>query len=416
MSVDNDQDKNDNVITLPKARSEKGEFFMFDRRLFSEACKLGLNAGIAYLLIARGAGCRPTARWSVNALEHYTGMGRPRAKAAIAKIVGHGLLNLEKSGKRPVYGIPTFDSWISARLSDDEKRVLGLFSDGLPTKINRRDELIARRLCGLGFLKDHGGRYFSKVDLGESQKIWLPNAIVDGAAEEVPPVALLRQMQDVRRLQLFVALYDANRLTMDGGVSREFLYETHEVSKVSERGERTIWGFQEASERTATAAPLPSPFLTGKRDEKGKDHGWPEFWKALRVFQDCGLLTFIPHVFDSAGPDAEVVHAYPLDDAGCEPWERAVAEAAHAAGVMCIPASQAEWASQQGRHLLPLPSHLDSVTVIGIARLRYRPKTRMTAAWFAISKERCEEKERDYRELAEANKSAGSSDRRSNES
>jgi hypothetical protein len=200
-------------------------------------------------------------------------------------------------------------------------------------------------------------------------------------------------------------------------VSREFLYETHEVSKVSERGERTIWGFQESPARfSGGGSPLPSPFLTGKKDEKGKDHGWPDFWKALKVFQDCGLLTFIPHIFDSAGPDAEVVHAYPLEDAGCEPWERAVAKAAHAAGVMCIPASQAEWASQQGRHLLPLPSHLDSVTVIGIARLRYRPKTRMTAAWFAISKERCEEKERDYRELAEANKSAGSSDRRSNES
>jgi hypothetical protein len=406
MSVDNDQANNDNVITLPKARSEKGEFFMFDRRLFAGACKLGLNAGIAYLLIARGAGCRPTARWSVNALEHYTGMGRPRAKAAIAKIIGHGLLNLEKSGKRPVYGIPMFDSWISARLSDDEKRVLGLFSDGLPTKINRRDELIARRLCGLGFLKDHGAGYFSKVDLGESQKIWLPNAIVDGAADEVPPLALLRQMQDVRRLQLFVALYDVNRLTMDGGVSRELLYETHEVSKVSERGEYTIWGFREASSRIGDVH-LSSHFLTGKRNEQGKDTGWPDFWKALRVFENCGLLTFIPHVFDSNGPDAEVVHAYPLNDVGCESWEIAAAKAAHAAGVMCIPASQAEWASQQGRHLLPLPSHLDSVTVIGIARLRYRPKTRMTAAWFAISKESCEKHERDYRELAEANRGAG---------
>jgi hypothetical protein len=106
--------------------------------------------------------------------------------------------------------------------------------------------------------------------------------------------------------------------------------------------------------------------------------------------EDCGLLTFIPHIFESDKPEAEMLHAYPIQDGGCEPWERSVALAAHAAGIVCISKGQQEWAVQLVRHLLPIPSHMSHLAVIGIARLRYRPRTRMTAAWFAKSKERAE--------------------------
>jgi hypothetical protein len=106
--------------------------------------------------------------------------------------------------------------------------------------------------------------------------------------------------------------------------------------------------------------------------------------------EGCGLLTFIPHVFESDKPEAEMLHAYPIKDGGCEPWERSVALAAHAAGFVCIAVGQQEWADQQARHLLPIPSHIANLAVIGIARLQYRPRTKMTAAWFAKSKERAE--------------------------
>jgi hypothetical protein len=70
----------------------------------------------------------------------------------------------------------------------------------------------------------------------EPQRIWLPNAIVDGAADETPPLRLLRQMQDVRRLRLFVAMYDSHDLANDGGISRTVLSQKHTLTKEGSRG------------------------------------------------------------------------------------------------------------------------------------------------------------------------------------
>jgi hypothetical protein len=307
-----------------------------------------------------------------------------------------------------VYGIVPFDTWCLARGSDDEKRVLGLFSDGLPTKINRRDELIARRLSNLGYLKDNGGGYFSKVNLGERQEIWLPNAIVEGAEGEVPPIALLRQMQDIRKLKLFVALYECQDLPTAGGVNHTLLFQKHPVSKVSERGSLTIWSFGGGADHTTTTSgpTLRDPFVAGLAPEPRKA-AMEEFWEALRVFRVCGLITFIPHVFESNKPDAEILHAYPVTDLGCESWEREVSAAAHVAGMTCITPGQQEWVTRQELYLLPLRSSLTDPSVIGIARLRYRPRTKITGAWFAISRERAAEFLEEYQQTTEKNKDAG---------
>jgi hypothetical protein len=224
----------------------------------------------------------------------------------------------------------------------------------------------------------------------------------------VTPIALLRQMQDIRKLKLFVALYECQDLPTAGGVNHTLLYQTHNISKVSQRGSLTIWGFDgDADHTTTTSGPtLRDPFVAGLTAEPRKA-AMEDFWEALRVFQVCGLITFIPHIFESNKPDALILHAYPVTDIGCEPWEREVSAAAHVAGMACIPAGQQEWAAQLGRHLLPLHSSLTDPSVIGIARLRYRPKTKRTGAWFAISRERAAEFLEEYQQTTEKNKDAG---------
>jgi len=42
---------------------------------------------------------------------------------------------------------------------------------------------------------------------------------------------------------------------------------------------------------------------------------------------------------------------------------------------------QRTWAQKEGLWLVPVPAHLLNVAMVGIARLRYRPHTRLTAAW-----------------------------------
>ena len=73
-----------------------------------------------------------------------------------------------------------------------------------------------------------------------------------------------------------------------------------------------------------------------------------------------------------------------------EPWEQDLSFAAHEAAFNCLSPGQQQWTNEHRRLLIPAPSHIDQLAVIGIARLKYRPQTKMTAAWFARSKEQAE--------------------------
>jgi hypothetical protein len=389
-------------VDLHSGKGAGGEFFAPDRRALDAACRLGLNPLVAYLTITRGAGSRRTSRWSVDAIERHTGMSRSKAKSAIKSLIEGGLLALAAGGTRPLYEIAAPHELAEFRLSPDDRIVFELF-DGLnQARIAQRHISTAVDLAYRGILIDKGNRWFSKKHLDvlseEPQPVWLPNAIVDGASGEAPPLALLRQMQEVSCVQLFVTLYDCSDLPTEGGVSRQFLYERYQLTKISERGACTIWRFSEGDkQRLATnMSPLSAPFLTGKKD---KDSGTIDFWRALAKLEACGLLAFVPHVFESELPEGEILHAYPLREAG-EVWERGVAVAADVAARSLLDPKQLKWAIENDKYFFPIPSHINPA-VLGVARLRYRPRTRKTAAWLAQSKERSELWQRQYETISQ---------------
>ncbi len=369
--------------------SGTGAFFVVDRRALAAACALGLNATVAYLAIARGAGSRARSFWSIHAIEQHTGISRSKAKTAVDALIKAGLLIADAAGARPSYGIVPAHELVGA-LSAAEREVmmrLAVRPGMLPRRFHKAvNELESRGYIELAYydgytIKDP--EQFTE----KPQHVWLPNAIVDGAADETPPLEIIRQMQDVRRLQLFVSLYDNHDLPEDGGVSRRHLWQVYELIKVGERGLSIVWGFAPSGQtEVATRSVLPQIFMTGQKDADGKDPGLKEFWDAIRALRALGLIDFIPHVFESDGPDAEMLHAYPLDAAACEQWELDVAPAAHAAGAVCLTSGQREWAGTRLLNLLPARAHMTKLAVIGIARLRYRPRTRKTAAWFAKRK------------------------------
>jgi len=382
----------DEVAVPPSPNTKPGEFFVVDRRTFMAASALGLNPAIAYLVIARGAGSRRTSAWSIDAIERYTGTSRPKAKIAVATLIENHIITLERAGTRPIYGIVSGQEWEANSFTADDRNVLKLIGEKKPLQ-RRIDIDTAQNLARRGVLIAEGYQRFSKKPDAffseEPRSVWLPNAIVDGAANERPPLALLRQMQDVRRLRLFIALYDVNNLPNDGGVSRAILYREYNLKKVSQRGPLTIWGFDSGCTTfSASPTPLHNFFLTGKKNDKGDDTGMPDFWSALEGLSSCGLMNFIPHVFESNKPEAEMMHPYATERDVGESWEHSIADAAHAAALACLEPVYREYAAENEFHLLPLPSHISNVAVIGIARLRYRPQTRMTAAWFATSKGR----------------------------
>jgi hypothetical protein len=89
----------------------------------------------------------------------------------------------------------------------------------------------------------------------------------------------------------------------------------------------------------------------------------------------------VPTLVEGEGSDAEIIHPYGMRNA--ESLEDRLGRAAHDAALSMLTDRQHEWAAEQELRLAPVPRHITNVQMIGIARLRYRPKTRKTAAWWA---------------------------------
>lgn len=313
--------------------SERGNFFGIDQTGWAAVCGLGsINAAVAYLILARGTlGDMRSTSWSVNAIEAYTGIARPRAQIAIKVLSDAGLAEQTKAGKRPSYRLylPETPAWI-----------------------------------------------------------WLPNSIVDGAAGETAPVERIRQTQSLAALRLFVDLYAAQDLEADGGVNWRQLREDYGRKKIAQAGAYTIWGFWPGMLRTWDGAPFVRPFMTGKRvtvtAEDGtrstNDTGMPDFWAALEILTSTGLVSFVAHLVEADTAEASVIH--PLAYRAGEAVERDITLAAHEAAVAMISDGHLARAEGEGVHLLvPIPSHLSAVQVVGLPRLLHRARTSATARW-----------------------------------
>jgi len=151
--MSHDDDDQVKVISFPAAKNAAGgEFFVVDRRAFAVACGLGLNPAVAYLTITRGAGSRPKSLWSVDAIERYTGISRPKAKLAVSRLVEKGLLTLERAGTRPLYGIVPAHELPGLALSLEDRFVLELIGEAKEARIPQGHTDTAIDLLRRGFL------------------------------------------------------------------------------------------------------------------------------------------------------------------------------------------------------------------------------------------------------------------------
>ncbi len=258
----------DNETPPTYRKRNASDIFAVDRRAWAIACGLGLNAAVAYLVLARGSGPdQRTVSWSVHAIENYTGISRPNGKKALERLKASGLVRQDKGGTKPKYYImPAHDvpGAIEARppLSTEEQRVLDLIRSGeswVP-KVGRYDNawrsgnpyLVARGLVKKGYLVNTSAQNFTLAPEPEKaiaeDWIWLPNAIIDGAGDEIPPVELIRQSQSVEALRLFIDLYHVHDLRMSGGIDWRpesgGIREKYTRKAFAERGQYIVWGFE----------------------------------------------------------------------------------------------------------------------------------------------------------------------------
>lgn len=312
-------------------------FFAVGQETFVEACALGINPACALLVMACGTGKdNVTTRWSAEAVGNHVGVRWSTAKDAISTLVSEGLV--VKGGKpaRPSY------------------------------KLQKKGDLI-----------------------------WLPRTLVEGAASEAPPVAKMRQTQDAMALRLLVELYLSQNLREDGGISIKTVFCSYDRRHVRECGSYAVWDFTEGLPSVAwggAAKPHWRGVLTEEEKQAGKNAG-VDFFKRFGTLVSIGLVEWVPYLYD--GPKGEPMH--PMAFTGLDTEVLLWAAATDAAARML---GDSSWAKSIQGTAVPVQKHIGEVAMIGVARLRYRPHTTLTAAWWAEHQNVCQGFTEQYNALA----------------
>jgi len=329
--------------------SSTGNFFAVERRCWEAVCGLGMNEAVAYLVLARFSqadNCTTSA--SVNAIEKHTGIARGRCKAAIETLIKQELLLRTKTASSPQYKI-------------------------LPARY-------------LPFVRDslsHRAFKAEKEEVLKQDWIWLPNEIVTGAGREIPPVERLRQTGDKMLLRLFIDLYHEQNLRDDGGINRDLYWNLYQREKLSERGQYIVWIFRCPNTYSRERGPIAAHYrdITPAERSAGRNRA-VDVSNRLNFLYELGLFEWVPYLFESEDVTGEPIHAYGVDLSDC--IEDRLGRAAHDAGFALLSEGYRKRLEEETDfHLAPVPRHMQNVQLIGIARLLYRPKTKLTAAWYA---------------------------------
>jgi hypothetical protein len=377
-----------------RKQGANGGFFGIDARIWPKVCSLGMNEAVAYLVLARGTGPdNRTTAWSVEAIERYTGVSRGRAKAAVKRLQDEGLIGSLRSGSNPKYDLIPFGELPGADprppLTFSEKCVLDRVQRGLA--LSRKDREHARSAVKKEWLFEHEGQFAIRpAPEIKPELIWLPNELVTGAAGETPPLELVRQTQDPMTLRLLIDLYHAQNLREDGGISRQIIYGKYERTQLGQQAQFVVWGFKHQGGEAWDRWPISPHKYEPTEEEKKAGSGWGvDFWKRWGCLVGLGLIDWVPHLVESGERSGEIIH--PLGLGASDSIEDRLGTAAQAAATALLTEFQRGMAiSDYIECLVPVARHMADVQLVGIARLRYRPHTRMTAAWWAELNEQAE--------------------------
>jgi hypothetical protein len=339
------------------------------------------------------------------AIENYTGISRGRAHDAIAGLMQDGVLRKLREGTRPKYDlapwhlVPGSDARHSLVPSD--QKLFDRISRG-EVSTTGQERARAQRAVAQGWLIKAGeGQYRIAPHPGSAPDwIWLPNELVTRAAGETAPIEPVRQVQDVMTLRLLVDLYHAQNLREDGGISRKITWEEYQRVKVGQQGPYVVWGFKSVHTYVCWDGPAVCHWqeeLTDEEDKAGKNAG-VDFFRRMNQLTDLGLIEWVPHLFESDEPDAEIIHA--VGNAGSDSLEDRIGLAAEEAGIAMLNDALRDYVDRNDFNVVPVLRHLANVQMVGIARLRYRPHTKLTAAWWHDLHTRGEKYLAQYKALA----------------
>ncbi len=399
--ITDDHNNSCNESRSKTRKTARERFFAVDARSWPKVCDIGMPAAVSYLVLACGSGGdQVTTRWSVDAITRHTGIGRPRAKQAVAALVNAGLIRVEKGGTRPQYSIVHVHQQAEASLTSEEQRIYDIIAWGFNTvpKIGRNDDIwkygkpyeTALSLARKGYLEDHGGSRFTLAESAAAPDlIWLPCSLVEVVNEDpsVTPVERIRQSNNIRALRLFIDLYHAHDLINGPGINwrppHGLRYKFERV-QLGQYGEFVVWGFKPLHAESYSAARFLEPHLDHTIEDVAT-----KFWEAFKILTDLRLLAPVTYLVENDSQHGEELWPIPMDGIG-EECEQAVGRAAAKLTSLMLTERQADRAKElKLRALCPVPRHVADVQAVGIYRLRHRPHTEATRAWFADLQDQC---------------------------
>lgn len=221
--------------------------------LFSIPTSNRVNLVSAYLVLQAGTGAdhRQT-KWSAKACEDKVGIGRPRAKVAIAELIQSGLVEIA----------PGFDF----------KRP----------------------------------KYLMKPPSTDVDEIFLPNQLVTGLTGEPSVLRRVKETNDALALKLMLSLYrdvilDRSYAIPIHSLSTGHRPESAPVSKVSESGIFNLWHLPRPEIYQADWGWIAAFFGANEANQEMRQ----VFWETLNKLINSGAVVIEDWVFDSSSDSAE---------------------------------------------------------------------------------------------------------------
>ena len=297
-------------------------FFAVGREEFHRVCELGMNVACLYLVQACGTGKDNIKTiWSKTALSNYTSISRGRATKAQRALLNseQPLMIQTKKGKHPRFE----------------------------------------------FIRDD-----------DSEMVWLPVTFIVGAANETPPLELIRQTGDVMILLLTIDIYAECNIADEGGLPRTSFYREFKKKFIASHGAFEIYGFNPELQTAYPYHPVVTPHI---KADSG-DGQCADFFDRAKTLMSLGLFFFVPTVFESK----EGAPLFPLADPFSE--ERAPSEILDFA-FDSLP-EEYEHVLDDHDFILAFPRHFTCVMVASVLVPKYRQHTSLTAAGYAETKDR----------------------------
>jgi predicted transcriptional regulator len=330
---------------------DKGNLEKVATRRKGQSDRALLNMMIAFLVLACGTdGDQIKTPWSAHAIRKYSGMGLPRAQAAIQSLVEIGLIE---------------------RAPDSSK--------------NRPRYLLTKP---------------SEVD-----PIFLPNALIMGLVKETPMLARLRPHGDPLALRLLIDLYGVVVIDAAYGLPLNMLKKESPFSseKIFVAGAHAVWSVQLPSEEYQVSPATGVVFAPHRAAAPTPQDASSLFWKRVALLVDIGALVSEAWLFDGPGDDAEPM--FPINanrELGTTGDAADLTLAAFAAAeALCLPSAPYWEQNLYGGLAIPLPGHFSEPSIKLVTQLRINASASGGLAAYAMRREKIEIWTSAFRQLHE---------------